>query len=259
MQPKPSSRNPDAVDLQAVVFYTDTEHKVEQVTKGARIVLQFDIVVVGWKGQATVGDSLSGGAADIDDNGFDGDEWDDRNTLVIETIERNYSKRVQREKELPTSTIPDPRDVNRVVGAVRRLLESGEDEVGFALQYLHRKASIRPEYLKGSDALVYQALARSEDLDISIRPVVLVQMTDYEGSLEDVEAYIYGAKKQTAHGENQSDTTFHLNRSSGITLVHSEDFIEHRGNEPEPGKFKYFGGGIFVRFKTDKDRGDVRQ
>jgi hypothetical protein len=106
---------------------------------------------------------------------------------------------------------------------------------------------------------VYQALARSEDLDISIRPVVLVQMTDYEGSLEDVEAYIYGAKKQTAHGENQSDTTFHLNRSSGITLVHSEDFIEHRGNEPEPGKFKYFGGGIFVRFKTDKDRGDVRQ
>jgi hypothetical protein len=35
----------NGVNLQAVAFYTDTEHKVEPVTKGIRIVLQFDVEV----------------------------------------------------------------------------------------------------------------------------------------------------------------------------------------------------------------------
>jgi len=42
MHPKPDK---DSINLQAVAFYTDTEHKVEPVTKGIRVVLQFDVEV----------------------------------------------------------------------------------------------------------------------------------------------------------------------------------------------------------------------
>jgi hypothetical protein len=38
-------RGTGPIELQAVVFYTDTEHKVDKVTKGARIVLEEDCTV----------------------------------------------------------------------------------------------------------------------------------------------------------------------------------------------------------------------
>jgi predicted 2-oxoglutarate/Fe(II)-dependent dioxygenase YbiX len=47
MHPK-ADRHGEGINLQAVAFYTDTEHKVEPVTKGVRIVLQYDAEVVGW-------------------------------------------------------------------------------------------------------------------------------------------------------------------------------------------------------------------
>jgi len=43
---------------------------------------------------------------------------------------------------------------------------SGVEEAGLALQHLYRKASIRAEFLKGSDILLYNALVKSGDFDV---------------------------------------------------------------------------------------------
>ena len=40
--------NQSTTALAVVAFYTDTEHRVEPVTDGVRIVLQYDVEVVGW-------------------------------------------------------------------------------------------------------------------------------------------------------------------------------------------------------------------
>jgi hypothetical protein len=40
---RPRTPTPGSIELQAVTFFTDTEHCVEPVKSGTRIVLQFDV------------------------------------------------------------------------------------------------------------------------------------------------------------------------------------------------------------------------
>lgn len=64
-----------------------------------------------------------------------------------------YSGRLEQAAEIQVA-------VEKVLDIIREVHRSGVDEVGFTLQYLYRKASICAEYLKGSDAAIYNALVQ---------------------------------------------------------------------------------------------------
>jgi hypothetical protein len=123
---------------------------------------------------------------------------------------------------------------------------------------LYRKSSILPEYLKGSDSLVYQALSKT--FDISLHPVVLHEMTRQDEESE----YEYRSRSYACkfdHGavdtdyfsrrnkEKRPPTIFHVPRASALMQISQHDFVDNAGNEPTAWDNKYFGGGMFVKRK----------
>jgi hypothetical protein len=199
--------------LGAVAFYTDTEHKVEPVTDGVRIVLQYDVEVKDWsdkketevkstqeeKDEAKDKDTKPETSDDDDDD--DGDDEDEdmgdesehsneeedaendsddmdvyRSEGTLRGINDVYRRRKTHENTVLTN---DPAFADEVANIIGGILKSGQDEVAFALQYLYRKSSILPEFLKGSDSLLYHTLAKT--FDVSLYPIVLHEATDYEG------------------------------------------------------------------------------
>jgi len=139
---------------------------VEPVTKGIRIILQFDVEVVGWGAKSTL-------AVKAKDNNEDEDEEEDEDNPIedelfysMENISRKR-KRYQNEGSLTA----DNKIVTKVTNIIVNLLADGAQEVAFAMQHLYQKSSILPEFLKGANAQLYRALV--SDFDIPLRPVIL--------------------------------------------------------------------------------------
>jgi hypothetical protein len=113
--------------LQAVAFYTDTEHKVEPVTKGMWIVLQFDVEVAGWN-QEEKGDSAL----------YYGKTRDMLYNAGTTSSKRKFHIGA-------TPDVGNPELLEEIKGIIEKLLKSSKD-VAFALQYLYQKSSILPEF-----------------------------------------------------------------------------------------------------------------
>ena len=47
--------------------------------------------------------------------------------------------------------------------------------------------------------------------------------------------------------QDHKSTVFYVPNTSAIKQISSNEYIEHTGNEAQPGEHKYFGGGMFVR------------
>ena len=247
------------INLQAVAFYTDTEHKVEPVVKGIRIVLQYDIEVVGW------GAKLALAVNEKDDDAKNKDENEDESELF--DYMEHMSKR-RRYQESPGPLTADNEIVTKVTDIIASLLADGKEEVAFAMQHLYRKNSILPEFLKGADAQLHRALVSS--FDVTLRPVVLHMTTDYDGRPRPYMA-IYWKNSSDSNLESRSESesklerandedhsgaqslVFHMPVLSAITEISSKDYLEHTGNESQAGERKYFGGGMSVRQKKKQE------
>jgi hypothetical protein len=221
--------------LQAVAFFTDTEHRVEPVTEGVRIVFQYDIEA-GQKVEDPKNDWM-----------YEGAPWMDK-------VHSDYSSRM--ELQGIAQVISDKAAIERVIFIITELHKSGVDEVAFAMQHLYRKAAISAQCLKGSDGVLYNALLASGLFDISLHPVVLQETSDYEGTLDERYAYrADGAEMDTATSsdpakkKNKITREFHIPKLSAIQKISSRDYVEHTGNSAMPAEYRYFGGGMFVRAK----------
>jgi hypothetical protein len=141
---------------------------------------------------------------------------------------------------------------------VLRLVVSG----AFALQHLYRRSSILPEYLKGPDATLYNALLESGDFDISLHPVILSEESDWDGRMEERYVYRYDNIKDSEDDydpgyparkkKKVERPEFHIPKISALEEISSQDYVEHMGNEAMPAKYRYFGGGMFVRPKAQR-------
>lgn len=147
------------------------------------------------------------------------------------------------------------------------LLENGgEDEVAFAMQHLYRKSSILPEFLKGTDAQLYRALVKS--FEVTLRPVVLQSYSDFDGFHRLCKGITWDQQQTDSSSESEppdneissktnSEVTFHLPMVSAIEQISYKNYIEHTGNEPQAREYQYFGGGMFVRKKGDKNKAET--
>jgi hypothetical protein len=235
--------------LQWVAFYTDTEHKVEPLSSGVRIVLQYDVEVVG--------------LARAEDEDSDMDTGEDplndvQDLHIIAKKTRKHSQFIVNEAAL-----------KEVIGIITKRLQVGEESIGFALQHLSHKSCILPEFLKGMDALLYSALV--ESFDVSLHPVILCGETNDDGDWEPFTARIaqndastvsFNSSDEDVSESEDSDSSgdtdksmdidgdelpFHVPSTSAIVMISRQHYTEHLGNEPQPGESKYFGSGMFVR------------
>jgi hypothetical protein len=253
LRPKVEPQYPeDEPDLQAVAFFTDTEHRVEPVKDGIRIVLQYDVEIVKQEGKEAEKEKNEedDGTDDEDENiGEDNQPWMDR-------IMSN-----RRDVQAVVEATADKTAVEKVLEIIRELHSEGADTVAFALQHLYRQASISAEYLKGSDAVLYDSLIASRDFEVSLHPVVHREVSDSEGEMDGRHAYIF----DDIEGENfpeppkgrppkkkkkKNFTAFHIPELSAIEHISAQEYIEHTGNEAMPAEYRYFGGGMFVRPKA---------
>jgi hypothetical protein len=140
------------------------------------------------------------------------------------------------------------------------LHKSGVEEVAFAMQHLYRKAAISAQCLKGSDAVLYNALLACGLFDISLHPVMLQETSDYDGikikehyayRFDDVEMESTASSNLSAPLAKKKKVSreFHVPKLSAIEKISSWHYIDHTGNEAMPAEHRYFGGGMFVRAK----------
>jgi len=233
----------DKLKLKPVVvaFYTDTEHKVMPVTKGVRLVFQYDIEVVGEKPPAG--------------------EYDQQTLL-----EDAASRRDRLEYYFTTYPNLDKTLIQGVIDEIRQLHDQGTNIVAFPLAHLYRLASVKKEYLKGTDSALFDAL--NSHFDVSINPVVIdfTDMGEHLGG-QDCVAYIYEAAPKNdlgsdpnpyaasgyRRGGREGKGTFHLPRASAIQQISVKPFLEYIGNECQIGETKYYGAGMFVKQKKQKE------
>jgi predicted 2-oxoglutarate/Fe(II)-dependent dioxygenase YbiX len=232
---QPESGDNDEPILQAVAFFTDTDHRVEPVTEGTRIVLQYDIEV-GEKQEDTT------------------DDYSEMDSLMHK-VQSAYSSRM--EFQGIAQATADQAAVEKVLAIITELHKSGVEEVAFALQHLYRKAAITAQYLKGSDAVLYNTLLASGVFQVSLHPVVLREISDHEGAIDERFAYRYDVEMDTTATSDRAPPAkkkrksreFHIPKLSGIQQISARDFVENVGNEAMAAEYRYFGGGMFIRAK----------
>ncbi|KAK0244929.1 hypothetical protein EDD85DRAFT_785296 [Armillaria nabsnona] len=220
--------------LKAAAFYTDVEHKVEPVTEGVRLILQYDVIVSREKD---------------DGHGFDDSSHLDK---VSGKSRLHYSDNKIYDHGLQAPSGSSNEDsISSLVKAIQKIIASGTEEIRFPLRHLYRQASICKEYLKGADAIIYAKL--SQVFDVSLVPVILEE-SSLDGEWTGEEMAVYKALGNGAVGGHtrkkaRTSTEFHLNLVSHVMEISSEDYIPYTGNEAQEAECRYFGGGMFIREK----------
>lgn len=206
-----------------VAFYTDTEHKVMPVTKGVRLVLQYDVEVIGEKPP---------------DSKYD--------TPLEEALEEAVDRHEHLTSHVTTSPNLDKTLIQGVVDEIRKLHEQGTHIVAFPPAHLYRLASVRKEYLKGTDSALFDAL--NDHFDVSINPIVISFTDGGELGGQSCVAYIYTTESKKGSYKDSPKViqgpSFHLPGASAIQQISMIPFLEYIGNESQYGETKYYAGNV---------------
>ncbi|KAG0700949.1 hypothetical protein DFH29DRAFT_1080375 [Suillus ampliporus] len=232
-----------------VAFYTDIEHKVMPVTKGSRLVLQYDVEVVG---ELPPAQELSPGYQPLEDA-----------DMRRRRIAFHFKTYPNLDQEL----------IQAVIDEIRQLHEEGTTVVAFPLTHLYRKASVKKEYLKGSDSALFDAL--KSHFDVVLHPILIRGIDEGEGwdGQERLLAYKYESSEAEEEesdvegfdveeqpdaqgimfpGKVYRNALFYLPQASAILQISLRRWVSHVGNEPENGEVRYFGAGMFVKPKSNE-------
>ncbi|KAK0465932.1 uncharacterized protein EV420DRAFT_1508864 [Desarmillaria tabescens] len=247
----PQTRTTTSISLRVVAFYTDVEHKVETVTEGVRLVLQYDVFIQ------------------------QEDEYPEYQYLRIPNSQL-FTEHFEPVADAQGPKIFYPAALKDLSDAISDAHERGTGEVSIPLRHLYRQASIRPEYLKGVDAVVYENL--SQTFKVSLLPILLLEtvfgdggvmtaVVKYDGESSRNER-LFQPVRRRYRNENDSDTAsegeqgqnlskriseFHMSGCTDLLQISKEDYQDHAGNEPQNGSASYFGGGMFICAKDSME------
>ncbi|KAG1897693.1 uncharacterized protein F5891DRAFT_1047019 [Suillus fuscotomentosus] len=218
-----------------VAFYTDTEHKVMPVTKGTRLVLQYDVEVV----EQPPEDGIT--------------------PPSYTPMERAFLRHQHIESHINTYPNLDQKLVQAVVDEIRDLHKGGTTVVAFPLTHLYRKASVKKKYLKGTDSALSDAL--ENHFNVVLHPVLIRAIED--GNDCDCLEEFFAHKYQSSENEEPSrakrqwgrvfeNASFYLPRVSAILQLSLPNGA-HLGNEAQiGGEARYYGAGMFVEPKIEE-------
>ncbi len=277
--------------LKWVAFYTDALHKVEPVTSGTRIVIQYDVYIKPDALQITKKTDTKQPAKkksrveksddeenddenednDDDDDDDDDDEEDDDEEIDEDGDEEEYggemflevSQCISRASEFYQMSVDGMKSVLSQLD--KKLSQSGTTNIAIPLFHRYSAASIKPELLKATDRLLFEAIAKTGKYVLGLSPITLSGRTDYEatGDNETFSAHftypmskryrwdtttgaINGKEISKRHLLNRRGCEYIVsNREESTQLEHSS-YKEYTGNEAEEGRFKYFLGVMVV-------------
>ncbi|KAG2137084.1 hypothetical protein DEU56DRAFT_804881 [Suillus clintonianus] len=236
---KYTTKSGDGLRAAIVAFYTDIEHKVMPVTKGTRLVLQYDVEVAEVPPQNWVSPPSY--------------------TPLKEAAHRHQHV----ESCIDTYPNLDQKLVQAVVDEIKELHKEGTTVVAFPLSHLYRKASVKKKYLKGSDSALFDAL--ENHFNVVLHPVLIRAIDDgsdcdfqerffahkYKSSEEDEEEFSHAEGQVLEYGVVKN-ASFYLPRASAILQLSLPNGV-HLGNEAQiGGEARYFGAGMFVEPKSEE-------
>lgn len=226
-----SKKSGDELRPVVVAFYTDTEHKVMPVTQGTRLVLQYDVEAVEQAPRY----------------------WGSPSYTPLREAVRRHQHIASRINTYPNL---DQKVLQAVVDEIRELHEKGTTVVAFPLTHLYRKASVKKEYLKGTDSALFDAL--ENHFNVVLHPVLIRAVEDGWERREEFFAHKYkSSEEEPSHAKGRGcrvfkNASFHLPQASAILQLSLPNGA-HLGNEAQvSGEARYYGAGMFVEPKSEE-------
>ncbi|KAK0434812.1 hypothetical protein EV421DRAFT_1276999 [Armillaria borealis] len=233
----PQTRTTTSVSLHAVAFYSDVELRVDPVTEGTCLILQYDIYV----------------ETEREDNSY----------------ERIYTTISEDMVGAHVPEVSNPVAMEELSNAIEKVHDEGTAEVSFPLRHLYRQASIRPENLKGTDAVVYERL--SQRFEVSLAPILVKEVIrEYHRDMTTVVKYDRQQSEKVPQYERmkpwyivEPDTAsededqppakepkfasdFHLSGCTELVRITEEKYME---SEDPNRTVPYLGGAMFIYAK----------
>lgn len=212
-----------------IIFLTDIDHEVKEITSGVRIVLQYDVYIE---------DNLEDNLEESED------EYDDSECLY-------YKK-----SDYLLCTENHIKDINnnisqKILNSFSEFVETHkDDEFCFLLRHKY-PLSISQEYLKTGDLKLFEIL--SSVYDVKIGYIVNHFYSSYDGDYDheekrklkvmnysNVKRFINFINNNTDEVEEYNQKKVHTFLAGGnFNCVKSVDYIEHTGNEAAPAEYSY--------------------
>jgi 2OG-Fe(II) oxygenase superfamily len=151
-----------------LVFLTDVLHEVTPVTKGERIVLQFDVYLK----KKSSEEALSSQMPSFID-------------FMLEELGDDEDFEMKRGKKLPLSSTPD--NGLKLMLQIDKFIQENPGTIpSFLLEHSYH-VGIQPDYLRGSDRFLYEIL--SEKYNVEFGLAINQFETDYDGTFEGINRF----------------------------------------------------------------------
>lgn len=220
--------------VQWAAFYTDCTHEVLPVTKGYRVVLQFDLYLEEDPDEAV---------SDAPVYKWFGGEC--------------YHGTEKTANPAPTTAVISNTDDRKTAlrDAVRAFWKDEPIRLGLLLDHRYVAASLKDKYLKGSDAALYDTLVLS-GFDVTLKGVLL-SASVYEDAADDAEMYampfdaddiyVARARKRCRVDANSQRTIMIMpSDNTDMQLVHHQEGADFTGNEAAPAHMQYFCAAMLL-------------
>jgi 2OG-Fe(II) oxygenase superfamily len=215
-----------------LVFLTDTLHEVTPVTRGERIVLQFDVYLE----KKSTEDSSSS-----EDLNFE--------ELMSEELDEDEDFKMYRQK-MPISSTEKTDNTLKLMHQIDKFVQENPETIpSFFLEHSYH-VGIKSDCLRGSDRFLYEIL--SEKFDVEFGLVINAFETDYEGTYDGIDRFnfkimdgqlvqefiqhIHSGKKRKVEEKQRA---LFFGSACRPDCIKSTCYIEHTGNEASPGEFVY--------------------
>ncbi|KZV98865.1 hypothetical protein EXIGLDRAFT_763099 [Exidia glandulosa HHB12029] len=258
---------------EALAFYTDVLHAVSPVTYGTRATLQFDIYLEGSTGRDDESNDAAARINTVASVEAPATLASSRSNMgrIIEPVIENTKHGRPHPNDIRFNISNPNIDSSRPVPSVactelmaefvQRLttvLQYGDSiplapprTVVFLLSHVYRRMSIRPSYLKGADAALYNALMSSGELAVFLNPVMYNRYRYYyiDEENRDDSPTIVPCKPFAPPFTNDNPPTFAepvliLDRGGEADLVVNDEISI--GNDGCGEFWRYSAGAMFV-------------
>jgi len=217
---------------EGLVFLTDLLHEVTPVTKGERIVLQFDVYLE---------------KKSSEDKLFS-EEWDFIDFMNDE-LEDSHEFEMYREKKKIVLSEKSEIILN-LMQQIDKFIEENPGTIpSFLLEHSYH-VGIKPDCLRGSDRLLYETL--SEKFDVEFGLVINEFETDYENTYDGIDRfdfkimdgqlarefinYVYSGKELEVKDKQRA---LFFGSSCSTDCIKETEYAQYSGNEATPAQYVY--------------------
>lgn len=228
---------------QCVAFFTDVEHKIAPVTRGVRVVMQFNVEVC-----------LT---TPVDICGDDYSEYKVFEGLLAELSSDYHRKITTLVEDNEHLVVNYDKSIDQFIDSVVRFKKNNPDQANLLVMLRHHYtlrtiATIDDPrvYLKGSDRMFYHALARLwGEKSCHVVGVTVAYVSGYSQGYNDGQVIVKAVDNDLDELEGCSGMLVPVGidcADSRDCVLHESPYIEHTGNESAPRELIYYSACVII-------------